>query len=545
MPVSSATLTERKQNGAYYTDEAVARFLVRWALPSLAASALDPSCGDGVFLREAIREARCSRVLGIDIAASAVATARASLAGSPAEVLLSDFFELAADDVGEFDAVVGNPPFVRFHRFAGSARERALLAAQSAGVRLSALSSAWAPFLVHAVGFVKRGGRLAMVAPAELLHAAYARPVLAHLYRSFAQVAIITFGRRLFTDLSQDTVLLLCAGRGQKSSRLALLDLADQWQLETLLDVDPDLSAARRLRAVPLLEGRERALEYLLPEAPRRLYRRLRDSTASARLGDWATVGIGYVTGNNGYFHLSRQQIADHHLGADFVIPALRRADELKGLIYSEADWSTAAAAGSETYVVHLPSDPEDLSESAQAYIALGERQGVHLAYKCRVRKPWYVVPGLRTPDAFLTYMIHVSPRLVVNQAGAVAPNSLLVAHRKAGVPSLEYMCLALMTSLGRLSVELEGHSLGGGLLKLEPGEAARVVLPSCAEGAAQRRVEGVFDEVDALVREGRHDEAQNRADVVVLQQGLGLSQRECATLKMGWVKLQNRRLNR
>jgi adenine-specific DNA-methyltransferase len=34
-------------------------------------------------------------------------------------------------------------------------------------------------------------------------------------------------------------------------------------------------------------------------------------------------------------------------------------------------------------------------------------------------------------------------------------------------------------TPLARLSCELEGHPLGGGLLKLEPREAARLVIPN------------------------------------------------------------------
>ena len=72
-------------------------------------------------------------------------------------------------------------------------------------------------------------------------------------------------------------------------------------------------------------------------------------------------------------------------------------------------------------------------------------------------------MPGLLPPDGFLTYMVHLAPRLVVNQARAVVPNSLLVVSRKPGAPSLEYMSMALMTSLGLLSAELEGHSLGGG----------------------------------------------------------------------------------
>jgi len=43
---------------------------------------------------------------------------------------------------------------------------------------------------------------------------------------------------------------------------------------------------------------------------------------------------------------------------------------------------------------------------------------------------------------------------------------------------SVEALRRAWNTPLTRLSCELEGHPLGGGILKLEPREAASVVLP-------------------------------------------------------------------
>ena len=42
-----------KSRGAYYTDRAVADFLVRWAVRGSADVVLDPSFGGGVFLRAA------------------------------------------------------------------------------------------------------------------------------------------------------------------------------------------------------------------------------------------------------------------------------------------------------------------------------------------------------------------------------------------------------------------------------------------------------------------------------------------------------------
>jgi len=538
------SLAERKQNGAYYTDEAVARFLVSWAFRRAETAVLDPSCGDGVFLREALRYRPDARVVGVDISPEAVACARQGLAETAAEVIAQDFFSVTPGTLGRFDAVVGNPPFVRFHRFAGTARARALAAAQTAGVHLSGLSSAWAPFLVHAASFVKPGGRLAMVAPAELLHAAYARPVLRHLCHSFRHVVIITFERRLFTGLSQDTVLVLCDDSGSRFAQLRILNLADQWQLESLLDVDPEFSAGRTMDVEPVLSGEERALTYLLSPRTRELYLRLRDSEQVTMLGEQIAVSIGYVTGNNAFFHLSQDEAAARGLPPRHLRPVVRRADELRGLAYTEGDWETSPQANAKRYLLDLPADLPDLPAPVRAYLAEGERQGVPRAYKCRMRDPWYTVPGVYTPDVLLTYMIHTNPRLVLNQTAAAAPNSLLVGMVRKRSVSPRYLALAMMTSLSLLSAELEGHSLGGGLLKLEPREASRVRVP-VVNGADLRRIERFFPRLDASVRRGEWIGVQQEVDRAILHGALGLTARDCDLLRRGWVSLQQRRLNR
>ncbi|MCV4639326.1 hypothetical protein OFB62_28950, partial [Escherichia coli] len=87
--------------------------------------------------------------------------------------------------------------------------------AAAEGVHLSQRSSSWAPFLVHAVALLEDGGRLGMVIPMELGHAAYARPVLEYLSRRFERVTFVTFKKKLFPDLSQDTLLLLAENKGR------------------------------------------------------------------------------------------------------------------------------------------------------------------------------------------------------------------------------------------------------------------------------------------------------------------------------------------
>jgi adenine-specific DNA methylase len=43
--------TTTKLRGGYYTDPDIANFLLKWVLNIHPKSILEPSCGDGVFLR--------------------------------------------------------------------------------------------------------------------------------------------------------------------------------------------------------------------------------------------------------------------------------------------------------------------------------------------------------------------------------------------------------------------------------------------------------------------------------------------------------------
>jgi hypothetical protein len=85
-------------------------------------------------------------------------------------------------------------------------------------------------------------------------------------------------------------------------------------------------------------------------------------------------------------------------------------------------------------------------------------------------------VPDVTTPDAFLSIMSNRMPRLVANSGQAVCTNSVHAVRFNKGIAPLPFIH-GWNSELTRLSCEVEGHALGGGLLKLEPAEARRVVI--------------------------------------------------------------------
>lgn len=550
VPDSSVRSETAKLLGAFYTDAQVADFLVWWAVRGPQETVLDPSFGGGVFLRSA-----CKRLLalggqpamqihGAEIDPQVHSRIADKLTGEFGVVRehlqRADFFSL---DPGthQVDAVVGNPPFIRYQHFTGETRRQALAGAARQGVPLTKLSSSWAPFLVQSSAMLKEGGRLAMVVPFELGHAAYALPVLAYLVRSFGRVTLATFRKKLFPDLNEDTLLLLAEERGAPSSGLFWRDFSHAGELAAFgASSEFQVPGIQPLNTAALVEGRERLIEAFLPTKARALYRELRRLPTTRQLGELADVGIGYVTGANDYFHLGPETLRAWRIPEAFLRPAVRRGRSLTGLRFSQADWEQALSTGESGYLLQIEGEAE-LPESLRRYLREGQRQGVPLAYKCRTRSPWYRVPHVYHPDAFLTYMSGHTPRLVANEAGAVAPNSLHIL-RLHPETKLRPQALAVLgqTSLTQLSAEIEGHALGGGMLKVEPTEAERLLLPVPDHG--NDNWGELAAELDGLTRKKEETAACERADQAILQDRLGLSRTDCQLLREAAGLLRERR---
>jgi len=547
------TKDSAKELGAYYTDTRVADFLVWWAFRSGADTVMDPSFGDGVFLRAAYRRIASmngqpsEQLFGIEIDQDVWTKTRELLAAEfeagPAALVLNDFFEIEPSSQ-PVDAIVGNPPFIRYQRFSGQRRERALQRAAEQNVRLTKLASSWAPFLVHSIAMLKPGGRLGMVIPFEIGHATYAQPILAFLYTSFGCVTFLTFREKLFPQLSQDTLLILAEDKGAGGAQFQWRDLARVDRLDSLMaDGQLPLTETRPLEPVAITTGEERLIEHFIPEEAHALYNELRRHNEVYRLGDLADVGIGYVTGANDFFHLSPTDAKAHQIPEEMLRPAVQRSGALLGLRFTQTDWRRAVKNGQAGYLLHINAQA-DLSENVRRYITAGEAQGVNTGYKCRNRSPWYSVPHVYQPDGFLSYMSGHRPSLVANEAGVVAPNTLNILRvHPLTMLSGESIAAMWQTSLTRLSTEIEGHPLGGGMLKLEPAEASKVLV--AAYSAGNERLLELAEELDNLLRSGEIEQAQTRADAAILQQGLGLTEEDCRLLTEAAKTLRNRRNNK
>jgi adenine-specific DNA-methyltransferase len=541
----SLPAAQRKALGAFYTVEPVARFLVRWGLRAPGEAVLDPSCGDGRFL-ELARELGAGQLVGCDVSPQALVAAaeRLRAGGTTAELRGADFFSVEPFDLEPVDLVVGNPPFIRYQRFNGESRRRALRSALRAGVRLTRLTSSWAPFVLHALQFLKPGGRLAMVVPAEIASTHYGLRTLRGLLGHFAEIHLLAFERNFFEEAQEETHLLLADGCGSACATVRMVPLESIEALAgfELGGAEPAAGLAVEMAGEP--ESLVRFAEAFLSGEGRRAWRRIKRHPQVRSVGSLAVVTNGYVTGDNGFFHRTSQEAARQDLPQTWLLPTARSSRSLLGLRFTSQDVSELEERGAAH---HLVAPEDDLFSAAdrrvmERFVADGQARGTPQRFKCRTRDPWWKVPGLQRADVLVGYMAGAYPRAAENRAGAFFTNSLhgLRLHDPAAAPLL---ALGLYSSLGLLSLEIEGRSYGGGILKVEPRELDRVLVPWPT--LPLRDLQRLAEAVDPLLRQGRFEAANEAVDRALLVAGLGLSPRAVRDLRSARQRLLQRRLGR
>ncbi len=509
--------SDQRNRGAYYTPNAVAEYMAAWLMAKPLASILEPSAGDGAFLRAiaavAKRKARpVPFTTAVELSRAAIQRASEGIAPSTTSFVHSDFLLHTASEYG---AVIGNPPFVRLRHLPIEERKRAMDAAEATlGHGMDPSGSVWMPFVLHACGRLRKGGRLAMVLPLELTYVRYARPFWHFLHDSFNGLRVVRVRERLFPDISQDVVLLFADGAGGKTSTIRFEAFAD---LQSLLDGTAETRCD--IDATDVVRGERAFLWALLnPELQDLLENRLHRRLVSA--GQIARFRIGYVAGDKAFFHPSRDVAKHYVLQRQNLVATIASARSLR-----RSGLFTSGTPSAKEERLFLPLARE-LNDGEAAYVKLGEKSGVADAYKCRVRSPWYVVPYVTPPDIVMS-VFSDRPLIAINDAGKAVSNSFLCGTLLQGTP--EAFACRWYNSLTLLQCELNVHSLGGGVFVLVPREASAVKLLRTV--SSSRRL---LAKIDLALRSGDLSAAYECGDHSILSEREELSATDIALIQEG-----------
>ncbi|MBM3241827.1 hypothetical protein FJZ31_36615 [Candidatus Poribacteria bacterium] len=528
MSSSNSKVENKKKFASFYTPQPVAQALADWAITDADTTVLDPSFGGCAFLYAALETlgrrgnpAPGKQIYGVDIDADAAFYIEPLFrAGAvPEQFITEDFFNITPDYFGNklFGAVIGNPPYIRYHEIPEDAQQRAIDCLETFNIKISGRASYWAFFLLYSMQFLRPGGRLAMVLPGALLHTDYSAQVRELLTKHFEQVTVYLLQERIFEGTDEESVLLCAAGARKPHKTLRIGTVK---KVEALEQAIKEMQASTR--TFDNVYGDGGWLRALIEKETIALYDGLMENQNVIRMGKWVTTRIGVVTGNNEFFILSKDEQEQRGISDNYLKPIIRRASHLTGLWIRDENLQHIATNGNKYLLLVLDQVESKLPKSLQEYIQYGQEIGISKSQKCRARRHWYVVPHTFIPPAFMPCMVAAWPRLVINQSQYTCTNNILRLLWKEARPGEDWIRLALgtLSTLSQLSAELVGRSYGGGVLKLEPKELARLAVPLVPVEVSEE----LARKVDSLLRKNKASEATDAVDSALLNSDIGLN---------------------
>jgi tRNA1(Val) A37 N6-methylase TrmN6 len=501
--MSSLVRPTTKDLGAYYTPQTIADILADWVVQTGEETLLEPSIGNGALLQAALACAERRRLgssnlrlIGFDVNDDAVTNVRNWLASRHA-LVSGDFLDVEPEAHEPVQGVITNPPFTRNH-----ALPKALRDALRERFSIKGAAGIWVAFLLHAIRFLSPGGRMAAVVPGAAIFSTYGREALTRICDQFEHVEIRQIvDRPLWSSHAEERgAIVLARGYGTGSCSLP--------------------SATRWSASGDRLIDTSHANLYFFRQA----------LLSARRLGEFATLSIGAVTGYNKVFLLSEAERRAACIETEDLTLVAAKSRHAKGLQISADELRRLANEGEGTWLL----TPRDLAKSRRgvrsrlAKIPPEKRSSIVWLNK---RSPWWKVDTGSGCDAIFTYMNDRGPRIVIAADDIRCTNTL---HQIRFSPELSYderlvVTLSMISSFGQLAAEHIGRPYGGGVLKFELTDARR--FPVLLRKGV--RAKSAFTKADWAIRSGDMDGARRIADALLLPLIFGASWEDAAAEMM------------
>lgn len=487
--------TARQATGQFWTPDWVADAMAGYVLAPrtvVPPRVLEPAVGAGSLLRALGRvSTKLGRqtpvVDGTELFPSALDEARAS--GTPEDLLrsvvLQDFLADADEPVSmRFDAIIANPPYLRHHHIDQATKARLkVLCRRAMGCTIDARAGLHVYFLIRCLELLADHGRLAFIVPADICEGVFAPKLWNWISRSFRIDAVVTFASEATPFPGVDTnAVILCISKEKPQATLPWARcetdapeplFSFMYQLGSgSTHMSPEVGSLT-VRERPLSE----AIKTGLSRAP--LKADGEGESPGLVLGDIARVVRGIVTGANHFFHLTRAQADAIGLPEKYRRTAIGRTRDAKGERISDADIDALDAVGRPTILVDIRErDRAAVPPAVEAYLRIGEEQGLPERAVLKARNPWYSSEHREPPPILFAYLGRRAVRFLRNEAKVVPLTSFLCVYPREGV-GVEQLWHVVSSEATLANLRLVGKSYGGGAIKVEPRALERLPIPT------------------------------------------------------------------
>ena len=433
-------------------------------------SFIEPSIGMGVFY-SAFTDAFAGggRALGFEIDPHYFKPASEFWQGTKLEMRCNDFLAQKTDE--QFDMLVANPPYVRHHHIDNETKVKLQNKVQrQTGITISGLAGLYCYFMMLSSEWLKDGGLSCWLVPSEFMDVNYGEAVKRYLMQN---VRLLHIHRFKAEDLQFADALV-------SSCIVVFRNCKPNVDQEVKFSLGGSINKPEKVRNIGIsqLKAKDKWTNLFSDEVP--------INEPQATLGDFFTVKRGIATGDNDFFILDKDTIAQYEIPREFLRPILPSPRYIKGDRINSDNGIPTLEHQQFLFTCSLPESVlKDRYPKVWEYVCKGYERGVQKGYICSRRSPWYSCEEREPAAIVVPYMGRSETnnrmfRFILNDSKAITTNVYLLLY-----PKPQYArCLKDKAVLTEVWHELNtiptetlsrnGRFYGGGLRKMEPNELMR-----------------------------------------------------------------------
>jgi len=577
----------RREMGEYYTPPAITDLITRLTVIDASDAVLDPACGSGGFLVSAYHRIRdqlpeptashyriLSQLSGVEInrfpahlTAINLAIQDLSSYTHEVDIEINDFFNVArnqrfgrvvagaggeewenedelTEQIGGFDTVVANPPYIRQENIDDKDHVRDHLDSREIDAEyISRRADIYVYFLSHGTEFLAEGGDLGFITSDRWLDTKYGEDVQHFILDNYEIRAIIKFDRQVFDDALVDSSVLVLRRQSDSDERddkvAKFIRLQEELDIEEIASIIEDGHQANQMISTDeyRMVTRKQSALYHEPKwsvffyAPP-LYFELKAKSEVVELSDVADVSYGIKTGANPFFTGHTEEMIE--LGLEpYISPLLKASGQVNKIVFPEEESDEWAVLDVHDLVEEaLEESDGDFGESKDEqvkewlaendhdalleYIHSGELEEYHERSSLSSKDVWFDLGELSPPPMLHTQFTWREHRIVWNEAEAIATNQFHIVQPVSVEPKL--LCALLNSRFVWLTKELTSRRTGGqGMTRLQTmvyeTKQLPVLDPDELGSDDQEQIQEAFDELLEREKELEDPEPGDKED--------------------------------
>lgn len=277
----------------------------------------------------------------------------------------------------------------------------------------------------------------------------------------------------VFEDALTTSSILLVENSGVPSSSVKTLFVSSETELPRLEELFGNVSLHQKTTARDFLS------EQLLQTAKWDALIRRGDTpipNGFVPLRLLATTKRGIATGANGFFHIPLLAANQFGISESRLIPCVGKANDVTSLNFEGEDFVELISKGRPSHLINFSGE---LSAAEQAYVQLGENEGLHKRYLTQKRSPWYSNEKIHVAPIWAAVFGRECMRFIANSARVA---NLTAFHGiyplRSDSTFVNALAAALNSNVVQDTMKCEMRVYGGGLNKVEPRDLLEIKIP-------------------------------------------------------------------